>query len=79
MTKIFTQDDILRYVYKETTPQESGEIETALLHDKDLYFYFKQILQTVQDVNRLEVEPSERSIQNILKYSRSTASLYPVD
>ncbi len=78
MTKIFTQDDILRYVYQETTPQESEEIETALLYDKDLYLYFKEIRQTVQEVTRLEVEPSDRAIQNILNYSRST-SLYTVD
>ena len=36
MIKTFTQDDLVRYIYQETTTEESIEIETALIFDETL-------------------------------------------
>lgn len=72
MTKTFTQDDIIRYVYKETTPDENYDIELALCQDNDLYHIYQQVRSLFKKLDTLQYTPPERSIQHILNYSRST-------
>jgi hypothetical protein len=72
MIKIFTQDDILRYVYQETTPEESTEIELALYQDSDLYQYYHQVRSLSSRLDSIECTPAEKTLQHIFRYSRST-------
>lgn len=71
MIKIFTQDDLLRYLYKETSETENKEIANALLCDTDLLDLFKQLSAVKRDLNHAVKIPSQRVINNILEYSRS--------
>jgi hypothetical protein len=67
MITTFTQDDVLRYVYKETTKEESREIENALKHDKELRSFYDESVQTIGLVNMAMIEPSDSVIDKILK------------
>ena len=70
MIKTFTQDDIIRYLYNETSNLERQEIAQAMLCDAELQHTCKK-LSAVK--NQLEVnlfEPSEKVVNAIIDYSR---------
>ncbi|RLD25200.1 MAG: hypothetical protein DRI71_00255 [Bacteroidetes bacterium] len=43
MTKTFTQNDLIRYIYNETSHEESSEIQQALLCDGSLQEEYKSL------------------------------------
>lgn len=71
MIKIFTQDDVIRYVYNETSELENIELEKAMLCDAELQEIYKELMVTKQQLDQSTKEPSDRVIQNILNYSKS--------
>jgi hypothetical protein len=72
MIKTFTQTDLIRYLYQETTEEEKTEIDNALICDNELMAVFKELSTMVQELRGSELEPSAATVQNILAYSRST-------
>ena len=71
MTKTITRDDVLRYIYKETSDEESVTIEKQLLENTALMEFYNQTIDTIRKIGEIQLEPSE-SIQNkILDYSGS--------
>jgi prophage tail gpP-like protein len=71
MTQIYTQNDLIRYIFKETTRREDSEIENELLVECDLIDFYIDACDVVRRVKELKLEPSEKTIQAILDYSRS--------
>ncbi|TRX58400.1 hypothetical protein FNH22_13710 [Fulvivirga sp. M361] len=71
MTKTFTQDDVIRYLYQETAEKESNEIEKAMLCDARLQEMYKEFALIKKDLSRALKQPSERVINSILNYSKS--------
>lgn len=72
MTKTFTHDDLIRYIYRETSEEEKIEVENALLCDSRLSELFKELNLTIRSLDGIfEVEPSVRSINNIFNYSKT--------
>jgi len=71
MIKTFTQNDIVRYVYHETTEQENEEIAQALLCDDQLLETYHELSFVSSNLNDVTKEPSERAIENIMAYVRS--------
>ncbi|MDW7691559.1 hypothetical protein R9C00_17570 [Flammeovirgaceae bacterium SG7u.111] len=71
------QNDILRYVYHEVSPSEAGEIASRIFSDPELEDEFYNLVSLKGDLDRLEAkgEPGQRSIDNILAYSRSLDSI----
>ena len=71
MIKTFTQDDLVRYIYQETTAEENAEIELTMLFDEELADEFAELESVVKSVDRAEKEPSNRVVDAILSYSKS--------
>ncbi|OEK02824.1 hypothetical protein BFP97_15415 [Roseivirga sp. 4D4] len=71
MIKTFTQDDLVRYIYKETTPEESSEIEIAMLFDEQLAEAYTDLFSVVNDLEASMKSPSEKTIDAIISYSKS--------
>ncbi|MCE7994132.1 MAG: hypothetical protein HEP71_19245 [Roseivirga sp.] len=71
MIKTFTQDDLVRYIYQETTPEESIEIETALIFDEQLSETYNKLSATVESLKAVNLRPSDTTVDKILSYSRS--------
>lgn len=69
MTKTFTQDDLIRFLYRETSEEETREINKALLCDTDLLSQYKKLNATHKELNAARLEPSAKTIQNILNYA----------
>ncbi|MDN5204404.1 hypothetical protein QQ008_23630 [Fulvivirgaceae bacterium BMA10] len=70
MIKTFTQNDLIRYYYNEMSEEEKTEIENALVIDPNLMEEYREISTTARLINEVEVSPSERTISNILSYSK---------
>ncbi|MFL5731358.1 MAG: hypothetical protein ACJ75J_17855 [Cytophagaceae bacterium] len=71
MTKTFTRNDVIRYVYNELTKTEKKEIEQAMLVDPDLAEEFYELSTAKSSLNRIVKQPSDRVIDKILHYSKS--------
>ena len=70
MTQTFTQDDLIRYIYHETTEKETREIDRALICDSELQKQYKELVSTKKQLDTVRMEPSERTINSILNYAR---------
>lgn len=71
MIKTFTQDDVIRYVYEETSPEESLLIEEALMSEPELTTFFLDALELRSMMNKIERQPRPSAVDNILNYSRN--------
>jgi len=77
MIKTFTQNDLIRFIYKETSFAESKEIRKALLFDSDLLEKFKELKDCIRKLDSIEEAPSQKILHNILEYSK-TLNLHSV-
>ncbi|GAB3927083.1 hypothetical protein [Larkinella terrae] len=74
MIQIFTNDDVIRYVYEETSAEENLLIEDALMAEPELMSFYLDTLEVKCLMNKIERTPSDRTIQNILNFSRNYAT-----
>ena len=74
MTKTFTHDDLIRYIYSDVTETEKTEIEQALTCETELLDEYHKLLAVIKEIDKVEIEPSEKTVQKILNYSKSLNS-----
>jgi hypothetical protein len=53
------------------TPEESIEIETALIFDEALSENYNKLMKTVDSLKSVTFSPTDKSVDKILSYSRS--------
>ena len=75
MIKTFTQGDLIRYLYHETTEKETQEISKALLTDPELQAMYTSMSALKKEMDAAKLEPSAQTVLNILSYSRSTSAV----
>ena len=71
MTKTITHDDVLRYIYKETSKEETEEIENMLLMNNSIMDFYVESLETISRIAELNMQPSVDFQDKILDYSGS--------
>ncbi len=71
MTKTFTQDELIRYIYHETSEKENKEIENALICDDVILEMYKKLKNTIKQLDKIKESPSDQIIDKILDYSKS--------
>lgn len=71
MIKIFTPNDIVRYIYQETSEQESASIESALLRDKNLLKVYQELSFIKRQLGKAISDPDEKIITSVMAYSKS--------
>ncbi len=69
MTKTFTQDDVIRYVYEETSEEENLLIEEALMAEPELMGFFLDTLELRAMMDKIERAPRPSTLDSILAYS----------
>lgn len=77
MTKTFTYDDVVRYLYAETTENENEQIVEALALDDNLMNFYLDSLEIQSQMNRITRTPSEQVISEVFRYSRQFSSKRP--
>lgn len=70
-TSTSTQNDVVRYLYNETSNQENFLIEEALLFDKDLLDFYLDCADLKSGLDKVQLNPSNRSIEYILDFSKN--------
>lgn len=70
----YTTEDLIQYLYQETTEEQTKAIEKALETDWSLQEQYTALKDSKQELDKLVKSPRQQSIEAILNYaSTSTA------
>jgi hypothetical protein len=72
---LFTPEDLLRYLYKESSPELTTAIQVALTENWTLREQMEELQTTVNqlDIERQVVAPRLEVVLRVLQYARETA------
>ncbi len=73
MTNNCTPNDLIRFIYRETTSKEDSTIKQWLLENSTASDLFRELLDSKDLLETDELEPSETSINIILDFSKENA------
>ena len=73
MKHSFTQNHLVKFIYRETSVVDTMAINEVLDQDYALYESYNELKKAHRQLPKVTFNPSENAIQNILKYSRETA------
>jgi len=73
MTKNFTPNQLIQFLYRETSASETLAISEGLQKDVALREEFEGLNSAYQQLPKVTFRPAGKSIQNILRYSEMTA------
>ncbi|MBN3521420.1 hypothetical protein JYB62_15525 [Algoriphagus lutimaris] len=72
MTKLFTPNDLMRYIYQEMTEDEQDLLVQALHNDESLMEEYVEMLSTLEQLNQIKLQPSEKVVNAIKSRAQST-------
>ncbi len=73
MKQYFTQLDLIRFIYKETSAAETIAISEALENDPLLAEEYDELFEGYRHLPKAKFNPKPTSLQSILHYSEQTA------
>ncbi len=72
MIKSFTPNDLVRYIYQEMPEVEQELLMQALHSDQALMQEYVEMLSTIEQLNQIRPEPSEKVVIAIKLLAHST-------
>ncbi len=72
MIKTSTENELIRFLYKESSQNEETEINRALAEDKDLQEDLFSFSAMIEKLNKLTIKAPERAVNKILAYARQS-------
>jgi hypothetical protein len=72
--KNFTPEDLLLYLYKETSLQQTAEIEQALAKDWTLREKLAVLKTSMQRLDKLVEVPRTEVVLNVLNYAKEKSA-----
>lgn len=73
MTILFTPEELIQYLYQETSPEKTAAIEAALQEDWTLREKLEVLKASVKSLDRVVESPRPQVILSILNYARESA------
>lgn len=73
MTILFTPEELLQYLYKETSAEKTAAIENALQNDWTLREKMEVLTASAESLDKIVESPRTESVLNVLRYARETA------
>ena len=70
----FTPEDLLLYLYKETTPKQTAAIEQALKKDWTLREKLAVLKTSMQRLDKIKQSPRTEVVLNVLNYARENSA-----
>ncbi|MCZ2460711.1 MAG: hypothetical protein LC128_13915 [Chitinophagales bacterium] len=70
----FTTEDLLLYLYNETTPEQTKNIQDALLKDWTLREKLAVLRVSKERLDRIIEMPRTESVLNVLNYAREKSA-----
>ena len=74
MTLLFTPEELIQYLYKETSPARTAQIEEVLQHDWTLREKLEVLKNTLQVIDQPLESPRTEAVMNVLNYARESVS-----
>ena len=72
----FNQEDLLQYLYKETSTEKTAAIEIALMSDCNLSEQMQILTAAHQKLDTIRLSsPRKQSIDNILRYAEKSLAV----
>lgn len=71
----YTTDQLIQYLYHETSEEETKAIEKALQTDWTLKEQFEALKGTKHELDKLITSPRPQSVMAILNYARNTTAI----
>ncbi|MBD1398541.1 hypothetical protein H9Q13_15320 [Pontibacter sp. JH31] len=71
MIKTSTQNELIQYVYNELADPARKQLEAAFMQDHELAESCSDLMQIQRMLDGAAKSPSQRSVNNILNYSKS--------
>ncbi len=65
----FTQDDLVQYLYKETSPEKSAILKAALETEWILREKYEELSAAMNSMEKLSLSPRKIAVDKILKYA----------
>jgi hypothetical protein len=75
MTLLFTQEELVQYLYNETSAQKAADIEAALSSDWMLHEKFEVLQHSVQALNTPLESPRTEVLFNVMNYARESVEV----
>ncbi|MDN3203789.1 hypothetical protein [Algoriphagus sediminis] len=72
MTKRFTPNDLVRYIYQEMTEVEQDLLMQALQSDNSLMQEYVEMLSAIEQMDEIQLKPSEKVVNSIKEMAKST-------
>jgi hypothetical protein len=72
MIKLFTPNDLVRYIYQEMPEVEQELLMQALQSDQSLMQEYVEMLSTIEQLNQIRLQPSEKVVNAIKLMAHST-------
>lgn len=72
MIKLFTPNDLIRYIYQEMNEDEQDLLVQALHDDESLMEEYIELLSTLEQINQIKLQPSEKVVNAIKSRAKST-------
>lgn len=74
----FTPEDLVQYLYKETSLEKSAAIKTALENDWTLREMYDVIVSAQKRLEAFQLSPREEAVNTILRHAeKTTTELHP--
>ncbi len=70
--RIITPEDLVQYLYNETSPHKESEIKTALENDLELREAFEQMVLAKKQLQEQQHSPREEVMKKILDHADKT-------
>ncbi len=70
MTKTFTENDLVRFLYGELNENDSYDFQQQLVGDEELQRKLDELRAVQSDLDRVVLSPSKRTMDKILRYSQ---------
>lgn len=68
----FTTENLVRFIYRETSVEEDRQIKQWIAEDAAASKQFQSLMESVSAIDMVELEPSETSVKIILEFSRES-------
>jgi hypothetical protein len=70
----FTPEDLIQYLYNETSPAQTAQINIALETDWKLREQFEEMKAGKSRLEALKMSPGRQTIDNILNYAEKAVT-----
>lgn len=67
MNPKLTQEDILQYIYKETSPEKSKIIADFINKDRGAKLFYLETMDTIKNLDELKCDPADTSIRIVME------------